>query len=142
MYFSLLHNMLIHKHTSMYISLRIQLHTLMLRIVVTYMWTSLVAQMVRCLPRRSRFDPSLRKILWKRKWQPTLVLLPGKSHGQRSLVGYSLWGREESDTTEQLHTLHMFVYIYMLVSFIQHSIKISCLLFMCVHGHSVMSDSL
>ena len=33
----------------------------------------------------------------------TPVLLPGKSHGQRSLVGYSLWGRKESDTTEQLH---------------------------------------
>ena len=40
---------------------------------------------------------------WRRKWQPTPVLLPGKSHGQRSLVGYSLWGREESDTTERLH---------------------------------------
>ena len=34
---------------------------------------------------------------------PTPVLLPGKSHGQRSLVGYSPWGREESDMTEQLH---------------------------------------
>ena len=36
----------------------------------------------------------------RRQWQPTLVLLPGKSHGRRSLVGYSPWGREESDTTE------------------------------------------
>ena len=35
------------------------------------------------------------------------VLLPGKSHGQRSLVGYSLWGHKESDTTEQLHFTHM-----------------------------------
>ena len=34
---------------------------------------------------------------------PTAVLLPGKSHGRRSLVGCSPWGREESDTTEQLH---------------------------------------
>ena len=40
---------------------------------------------------------------WRRKWHPTPVLLPGKSHGQRSLVGYSLWRREESDTTERLH---------------------------------------
>ena len=40
---------------------------------------------------------------WRRKWHPTPVLLPGKSHGQRSLVGCSPWGREESDTTEQLH---------------------------------------
>ena len=42
--------------------------------------------------------------VWRRQWHPTPVLLPGKSHGQRSLVvGCSPWGREESDTTEQLH---------------------------------------
>ena len=40
---------------------------------------------------------------WRRQWQPTPVLLPGKSHGQRSLVGCSPWGHEELDTTEQLH---------------------------------------
>ena len=39
----------------------------------------------------------------RRQWQPTPVLLPGKSHGQRSLVGCSPWGHKESDTTEQLH---------------------------------------
>ena len=39
----------------------------------------------------------------RRQWQPTPVLLPGKSHGWRSLVGYSPWGCEESDTTERLH---------------------------------------
>ena len=39
----------------------------------------------------------------RRQWQPTPVLLPGKSHAQRSLVGCSPWGHEESDTTEQLH---------------------------------------
>ena len=39
----------------------------------------------------------------RRQWGPTPVLLPGKSHGQRSLVGCSPWGREESGTTEQLH---------------------------------------
>ena len=39
----------------------------------------------------------------RRQWQPTPVLLPGKSHGWRSLVGCSPWGRLESDTTEQLH---------------------------------------
>ena len=38
-----------------------------------------------------------------RRWHPTLVLLPGKSHGWRSLVGCSPWGRQESDMTEQLH---------------------------------------
>ena len=40
---------------------------------------------------------------WSRKCQLTPVLLPGKSLGQRSLVGYSPWGRKESDTTERLH---------------------------------------
>ena len=39
----------------------------------------------------------------RRRWHPTPVLLPGKSHGWRSLVGCSPWGREESDTTERLH---------------------------------------
>ena len=39
----------------------------------------------------------------RRQWQPTPVLLPGKSHGWRSLVDCSPWGREESDTTERLH---------------------------------------
>ena len=37
---------------------------------------------------------------WRRKWQPTPVLLPGKLHGQRSLVGCSLWGHKESDVTK------------------------------------------
>ena len=37
------------------------------------------------------------------EWQPTPVFLPGESHGWRSLVGYSLWGRKESGTTEWLH---------------------------------------
>ena len=39
------------------------------------------------------------KIPWRRKWQPTPVFLPGESHGQRSLAGYSLWGRKEVNTT-------------------------------------------
>ena len=54
--------------------------------------------MQRC--KRLGFNPCVRKILWSRKWQPTLVFLPGESHGQRSLVGYSPWGCKESDTTE------------------------------------------
>ena len=40
---------------------------------------------------------------WRRRWHPTPVLLPGKSHGRSSLVGCSPWGREEWDTTERLH---------------------------------------
>ena len=42
--------------------------------------------------KRLRFNPWVRKIPWKRKWQPTLVFLPGESHGQRSLAGYCPWG--------------------------------------------------
>ena len=50
-------------------------------------------------------------IPWRRKWQPTLVSLPGKSHGQKSLVGCSPWGLKESDTTEQLaHNTHSLSY--------------------------------
>ena len=52
---------------------------------------------------RPGFDPWVGKIPWRRKWQPTPVFLPGESHAQRSLVGYSPWSHKESDTTEQ-HT--------------------------------------
>jgi len=42
---------------------------------------------------------------WRRAWQPTLVFLPGESHGQKSLVGYSPWGRKELDRTKEIeHT--------------------------------------
>ena len=51
--------------------------------------------------RRPRFHPWIRKIPWRRKWEPTPVFLPGKSHGQRSLACYSPGGCKESDTTEQ-----------------------------------------
>ena len=53
--------------------------------------------------RRPGFDPWVREILWRRKWQPTPLSLPGKFHRQRSLAGYNPRGRKESDTTEQLH---------------------------------------
>ena len=46
----------------------------------------------------------VRKICWRRKRQPVPVFLPGESHGQRNLVGYSSWGRKESDMTDQLST--------------------------------------
>ena len=54
--------------------------------------------------KRCGFNPSVGKIPWGRKWQATLVFLPGKSHGQRSLVGYSPWGCKESDRTEHTST--------------------------------------
>ena len=49
---------------------------------------------------RPGFDPGVRKIPWRREWQPTPVFLPTESHGQRSLVGYSPQSRKESGTTE------------------------------------------
>ena len=56
----------------------------------------------RC--QRHGFNPWFRKTPWRRKWQPTPVFLPGNIHGQRSLEGYSPWGRKESDPTERLST--------------------------------------
>ena len=61
--------------------------------------SSLVAQRVKQC-RRPRFDPWVGKIPWRREWQPTPVLLLGKPHGWRSLVGYTPWGHKESETTE------------------------------------------
>ena len=53
---------------------------------------------------RPGFNSWVGRILWRRAWQQTPVLLPGESHGQRSLVGYSPWGGKESDMTEWLST--------------------------------------
>ena len=68
--------------------------------------------MVRNLPavQETWFNPWVGKIPWKREWQPTPVFLPGKSHGQRSLVSYSPWGCKELDTTERL--THTYTYTH------------------------------
>ena len=50
--------------------------------------------------KRLEFNPWVEKIPGRRAWQPTPVFLPGKPHGQRSLVGYSPWGCKELDMTE------------------------------------------
>ena len=57
---------------------------------------------------RLRFDPWVGKIPWRREWQTAPIFLPGESHGQGSLVGYSPGGRKESDTTERLPFLSFF----------------------------------
>ena len=49
---------------------------------------------------RDRFSPRVRKIPWRRAWEPMPVFLPGESHGQRSLVSHSSWGCKELDMTE------------------------------------------
>ena len=81
-------------------------------LILTRQWTSLVAQTVMHLPtmRRPRFNPWIRTISWRRKWQPTPVFLPGKSHGQRGLVDYSPWSCKESDTTERFHLSFLYVH--------------------------------
>ena len=65
---------------------------------------------------KSKFLP------WRRKWQSTPALLPGKSHGQKSLVGYSPWRRKESDTIERLH----------FVQFSQHHLLKRLFFFFCM----------
>ena len=54
-------------------------------------------------------QPPGRNDTWRRKWQSTLVFLPGESHGQRSLADYSPWALKESDTTEQLTLFFFFL---------------------------------
>ena len=73
-------------------------------------------------------------------WQPTPVLLPGESHGRRSLVGYSAWGRKESDTPERLHSLthsltrlYMYVYICARLYMLLNLLSLSCLPFKFTH---------
>ena len=63
---------------------------------ITQNWTQLTFSLSQILKVHLGF-------IGRRQWHPTPVLLPGKSHGWRSLVGCSPWGREESDKTEQLH---------------------------------------
>ena len=69
---------------------------------LTFCWASLIAQLVKNLSamQETRVQFLGREDLLGRKWQLTPVLLPGESHGQRSLAGYNLWGHKESDMTE------------------------------------------
>ena len=77
--------------------------------ILSYYWchfnrVSSVAQWERICQqcRRCQFHLWVGKIPWRRKWQPTPIFLPGKSHGQRSLAGYSPWDCKESDMIEWL----------------------------------------
>ena len=72
------------------------------------------------------------KIAWRRKWQPTPVLLPGKSHEWRSPVGHSPWGNKESDTTEQLRFL----------SFSLETMRLITLCWLEVHGYKLQGSPL
>ena len=84
---------------------------------------------------RCGFDPWVRKVAWRREWQPTPVLLPGKVHGQRNLVGYSSGGHKDSDMTE--HTCSNKVR-----SAISDGFQVKCcrnliLLYLCKHLNAI-----
>ena len=70
-----------------------------------------------CQYRRHEFSPWVGKILWRRKWQPTPVFLPGKLHGPRRLAGYSPWGCKELDTAEWAHTSTRLIHNLVLCGF-------------------------
>ena len=115
--------------------------SLLLGPLLTSVGSSLVAQMVKCLPTmptmwETRFNPWIGKLSWRRKWQPTPVFLPGKPHGWWNLVGYNPWGRKESDTTERLHfhshlymtigktvTLTMWTFVSKVMSLLFHTLS-------------------
>ena len=59
--------------------------------------------------KRCQFDPWVEKIPWRRKRQLTPIFLPGESHGQKSLSGYSPWGHKELDTTEATWHAHTYL---------------------------------
>ena len=97
--------------------------------LVLLLGASLVAQMVKNLQcGRLGFNPWVWKIPWRRKWQPTPVFLPGKFHGQRSLEGYSPWGRKESDMTERL-TLHLLEQLLTCKIFVYFDLRFSLVTF-------------
>jgi len=92
-------------------------------------WLRLWSVCLQC--GRPGFNPWVGKILWRRQWQPTPVLLPGKFRGWRSLVGYSPWGHKELEITEQLHfhflwTLTANIYLPLLAK-INNTTRQSCL---------------
>ena len=87
-----------------------------------------------CQCRRCEFDPWVGKILWKRKQQPTPIFLLGKSHGQRSLVGYSPWGHKEVDMTEWLALIHLSS-IELSLSLIKNQLSV----FVCIYIYTLYS---
>ena len=109
-------------------------HWYLRSILFSYLWDMGLPWWLRwwsiCLQcGRPRFDPWVGKIPWRRKWQPTPVLLPGKSHGWRILVGYSSWDCKESDMTERLHFHYLsFTYEMSNTKFILLRSPVSCIL--------------
>ena len=90
-----------------------------------------MAQWVKNLPamqetQESGFDPWVfGKMPWRRKWQPTPVFLPEKSHGQRSLVGHSLRGHKQQDMTKQPST-HLVIWLHQVPIVAHRSLNFHC----------------
>ena len=72
---------------------------------------------------RCGFDPWVRKIPWRRAWKPTPVFLPGQSHGQRSLVGYSPWGHRVRHDWSNLACTHNYSFNFLFTECIQMEVK-------------------
>ena len=84
------------------------------------------------LCRKPRFNPWVRKISWRRKWQSNPVFLPGEFNGQRRLAGYSPyspWGHKELDTTEWLFQTFSFYVVHL------------CMRLLNLHNNSIGRDS-
>ena len=71
-----------------------------------------------CQCRRRGFDPWVRKVPWRRKWQPTRVFLPGESHRWRNLAGYSLWShRVRHDQATNNNVIKSSLGVFMLLKY-------------------------
>ena len=92
-------------------NMKLTIHFLSLDIILRLpRWISGKESACQCIRhRRCRLHPWIRKIPWGREWEPTLVSLPMKSHGQRSLDAYSLWGHKEGVTTEHAEFEGVFI---------------------------------
>ena len=97
----------IHIHTRVCMCTHTHTHT---QAPLVALWYETCLQCRRCM--RHWFDPWVGKIPWRRAWQPTPVFLPGESHGQRSLAGYSPQGHKELNITEA--TGHACTHIYII----------------------------
>ena len=104
-----------------------------------------MAQRLKRLPAiwETRVQSWVGKVPWRRKWPPTPVLLPGESHGQRSLVGYSP-GVSKGQDTERLQ-----IHLKRLVGIVKNSalrkqksfLTGTCILFLCLSGVNILLDS-
>ena len=90
--------------------------------------------------RRHGFDPWVRKIPWRRKWQSTPIFLPGKFHGQRSLVGYRLWGHER--VGHDLATKQQNENMKMIYCNFKREIERMTMLVTCLKLHGLLSGTM